>query len=115
MEPRNRFQGMNSASLCSQSWNLFLNVYGTKESIPRNEFRKPKKPDPHRLFKNSSSGFIGWRIHSLESIPGPHKHLKIRALEHRKRAGGKRAGGRGGEEGGKRGGRGGGKRGGREG
>ncbi len=38
-------------------------------------------PGPHRLFKNSSSGFIGWRIHSLESIPGPHKHLKIWAQE----------------------------------
>jgi hypothetical protein len=38
-------------------------------------------------------------IHSLESIPGRHKHLKIQALENRKRAGGKR-----GEEGGAEGG-----------
>jgi hypothetical protein len=33
MEPRNRFQGMNSALV----------------------------PSPHRLFTNSSSGYIGWR------------------------------------------------------
>jgi hypothetical protein len=62
MEPRNRYQGMNSASLCSlagrydnpfpprflasiDSLNIpepvFLNVYGAQESIPRNEFRQP--------------------------------------------------------------------------
>jgi hypothetical protein len=34
-------QGMNSASLCSLLCPYFLNVYGARESISRNEFRQP--------------------------------------------------------------------------
>jgi hypothetical protein len=43
MKHRNRFQGMNSASV----------------------------PSPHRLFKNTSSGYIGWRNSSLVNSWAP--------------------------------------------
>jgi hypothetical protein len=31
-------------------------------------------------YRTGPPGYIGWRIHSLESIPGLHTRLKIRAL-----------------------------------
>jgi hypothetical protein len=42
MEPRIRFQGIDSASLWP-GWPepVFLNFYGAQESIPTNEFRRP--------------------------------------------------------------------------
>ncbi len=64
---------------------VFLNVYGAQISIPRHQFRQPmysknpyfktfmkhrnrfqgmnsaSVPSPHRLFKNTSSGYIGWQ------------------------------------------------------
>ncbi len=68
---------------------VFLNVYGARESIPRNEFRRPMQPggpirkpysysvhSPHRLFKNSGSGMRIWG--SQGTYPHPSK---IRALE----------------------------------
>ena len=71
---------------------IFLNVYGTQESIPRNEFRQPKQPggpvrkpysssvpSPHRLFKNSSSGYIRWRNSFLVIDSGAPYTLKIPA------------------------------------
>jgi hypothetical protein len=30
-------------------------------------------------YRTGPLGYIGWRIHSLESIPGPYTRLKIRA------------------------------------
>jgi hypothetical protein len=42
MEPRNRFQGIDSASLCNGGPELvFLNLYGAQESMPRHQFRQP--------------------------------------------------------------------------
>jgi hypothetical protein len=31
-------------------------------------------------YRTGPPGYIGWRNSFLESIPGPHKHLKVRAL-----------------------------------
>ncbi len=61
MEPRNRCQGINSASLCS--------LAGRYDSY--------SVPSPHRFFKNSSSGGIG----SLESILVLLKNSKFWALK----------------------------------
>ncbi len=59
MGPRHWFQGMNSASLCSLA----------------GRYEKPYSssvPSPHRLFKNSCSGYNGWLNRFL-------KRLQIRA------------------------------------
>jgi hypothetical protein len=66
MEPRDPFQGMNSAS----------------------QYDNPIPPRFLALIDSLKIPVLatqagGTRIHSFEWIPGLHKQLKIRALEHR--------------------------------
>jgi hypothetical protein len=68
MGPRNRFQRMNSASLCSLAG--------------RYDNPLPPLPSPHRIFKNSSSGLLWLRV--VDPLPprflAPIDSLKIPAL-----------------------------------
>ncbi len=63
MEPRNRCQGINSASLCSMA-GRYDNPIPTRCLAPIDFFFSVWQPSsysvpcPHRLFKNSSTGFF---------------------------------------------------------